>query len=736
MKNKLLYSCLFFCVSISSIFAQKSTKEIKGDKYYSYYLFNKAIKKYSTADTLTMDGKRKLAESYKNVGRYKKSEETYNEICIEREATAEDFYNYSSILRMNGNYSEAETWIKKFAKLRPKDLRAKSYMAGKAGFDDISKDDNQFDIKNLDVNTKEEDFGAVFFNEKIMYASIKKKAKPVKRSYNWNSKSFFDLYSAEISADGQLNNAQPFRFNKKMHEGPAAFAKEGTLMAFTQNSYDGKKKDGAVKLQIFFSEFKDGVWQKEQTFKYNSSDYSVAHPWLSADGNTMYFSSDMQGGYGATDIYKVTRTEGGEWGDVINLGNKINTEGDEMFPFVEEKTNYLYFASSGHLGLGGLDLFLAVLKPDRVGKIVNMGFPLNGQYDDFGLIINTDAKKGYFSSNRLVGKGDDDIYAFELLKPFVFEKVISGKVSDTNKNFIPGSVVRLYDKEGNVVDSIMSDENAFFSFVVEADEKQYDLVSYSGPKYTAGKNTANTAVYEDIIIADIVVEKLPEFTLYGVLADKITKTPVVGAKITLTDKLSGKKEELVSSETGDFSKQLKDSKLNDVISYNIRIEKDGYFARVAEYNKTLTREGRYNMKEELDADLVKFEVGMDLGKLLGIYPIYFDYNKFDIRADAALELEKIVKVMNENPAMVVELGSHTDCRGFGAYNRELAENRAKASAEYVKQRISNPERIYGKGYGEDKLKNDCTCEGALRSACPEEQHQQNRRTEFIILKVN
>jgi len=683
-----------------------------------------------------LDGKRKLAESYKNVGRYKKSEETYSQICSEREATAEDFYNYSFILRINGNYAESETWMKKFSKLNPKDLRAKDYMAGKSGFGELLSDDGQFNIKNLDINTKEQDFGAVFYNEKIVYASSKEAVKPVKRSYNWNGKPFLDLYSAEIGGDDQFVNSLNFQnFNKNMHEGPAAFAKQGTLMAFTRNNYDGKSQDGVVKLQIFFSEFKDGIWQKEQAFKLNSSEYSVGHPCLSADGNTMYFASDMSGGYGAADIYKISRTEGGEWGEAVNLGDRINTEGDEMFPFVEEKTNYLYFASSGHLGLGGLDLFLAVLKPDKIGKIINMGFPLNGQYDDFALIIDTDAKKGYFSSNRTEGKGDDDIYAFELLKPFTFEKIISGKVSDTNKNFLPGSVVRLYDKDGNVVDSTMADENAFFSFIVDADDKQYDLVS-NRPKYKEGKNTANTAVSEDMIVVDLVLERVPEFSLYGTLVDKNAKTPVEGAKVVLVDKVSGKKEEFVSSTKGDFTKQLSDSKLNDVIAYNVRIEKQGYFAKVAEYKKTLTKEGQYNLREELDADLIKFEVGMDLGKVLGIYPIYFDYDKFNIRTDAAVELEKIIKVMNENPTMEVELGSHTDCRGLISYNKELAENRAKASAEYVKQRINNPERIYGRGYGEDKLKNNCACEGALRSACPEEQHQQNRRTEFIIIKVN
>ena len=134
-----------------------------------------------------------------------------------------------------------------------------------------------------------------------------------------------------------------------------------------------------------------------------------------------------------------------------------------------------------------------------------------------------------------------------------------------------------------------------------------------------------------------------------------------------------------------------------------------------------------------DIQLEKVEVGKDLNDMITIHPIYFDLDKSDIRPDAQIELDKIVKIMNDNPTLTIELGSHTDCRATMQYNLSLSDRRAKSSANYIKKRITNPARIYGKGYGESRLLNDCECEGAVKSACPEEEHQKNRRTEFKVL---
>jgi outer membrane protein OmpA-like peptidoglycan-associated protein len=224
--------------------------------------------------------------------------------------------------------------------------------------------------------------------------------------------------------------------------------------------------------------------------------------------------------------------------------------------------------------------------------------------------------------------------------------------------------------------------------------------------------------------------------LYGLITDNKTKLILPDVKVTITDKVSGKIiYDGITAETGDFSKALENVKVNGTLNYTITLKKDGYLTKTADFSKLISATGVINVHENLDVSLNKVEVGGDLAKLIDIKPIYFDRNKFNIRTDASLELDKIVRIMNEYPTMVVELGSHTDCRGTIQQNETLSDNRAKASAEYIKKKITNPERIYGKGYGESKLLSNCPCEGTVKSTCSEEEHQKNRRTEFIIIKM-
>jgi outer membrane protein OmpA-like peptidoglycan-associated protein len=191
----------------------------------------------------------------------------------------------------------------------------------------------------------------------------------------------------------------------------------------------------------------------------------------------------------------------------------------------------------------------------------------------------------------------------------------------------------------------------------------------------------------------------------------------------------------VTQESGDVRSGLKENKIGDKLSYTVVLSKEGYLEKTINFAYTITSPGQINIHEILDVSMTKLDVGQDLATMIEIKPILFDLNKFNIRKDAALELEKIIKVMNQYPTMVIELGSHTDCRGSIASNTTLSDKRAKASAEYIKARITNPERIYGKGYGESKLKVDCPCEGTVKSTCSEDEHQKNRRTEFIIIRM-
>jgi outer membrane protein OmpA-like peptidoglycan-associated protein/tetratricopeptide (TPR) repeat protein len=728
--KKLFTGIICLLLVINQIAAQKNSKEIKGDKYYSFYSFDKAIEKYTQSDDLTIEGQRKLANSYFNSENTTKSEEVYAKYINQTGITSEDIYNYASVLRTNGKYEESNKWMDKFKEMNPNDLRAKNYAASNDKLTNLLKDEGRYKIDHLNINSNQQDFGTSFYNDKIVFASSRSGLGTVKRDYNWDNKPFLNLYVADV-ASGQLKNPTNLnkKINKKLHEGPASFANSGSLMAFTKNNYEGKSKDGIVKLQIFFSELKDGKWNKEEPFKLNNSEYSVGHPFLLPDGKSMFFSSDMPGGFGGVDLYLITKGDSGAWGKPENLGNKINTEGDEMFPFYEANSEILFFASNGHLGLGGLDIFLSTLS----GKVMNAGAPLNTQSDDFALIVDDKMRKGYFSSNRKGGNGDDDIYAFELLKPFAFGKTIKGVAKDKSGTILSGTIVKLLDEGGKEVGTITTLEDGGYSFPIENDGNY----SLKGNKetYFEGANKASTLGKEDVVIADVILEKDPGLSLYCIVTDKLSKVPLEGVKVKLVNTSNGNEEMYTTPIAGDFRKSLLENKLNDKINYSLVFEKEGYLAKTVTYNKLLDKVGQYNIHQDLDISLDKIEIGTDLAKIIDINPIYFDLGKYNIRKDASVELEKIIKVMNENPNMIIELGSHTDCRSSIAFNEKLSDNRAKASAKYIKAKITNPERISGKGYGESKLVNDCACEGSIKSNCSEEDHQKNRRTEFIIVKL-
>jgi len=662
MKKLLITIVAFITIGINVYAQEKSRKELKGDKYAFRYSFDKAIVKYTHAKKLTVEGQRKLAESYHNLNQDTESEKVYSKLLTETDGVLpEDHYNYAMILKINGKYEASGMSMDKFAELKPNDLRAKDYVANKSKLSTLLKDDGKYKINKLDINTDAEDFGPSYYKDQIVFTSSRATPKLVMRNYNWTQKPFWDMYVSELE-NGQLKKAKLFnkKVNGKLHDGPASFANNGTTMAFTRNNYKDKTKDKVVEIQIHFSNYENGKWSNPTPFVYNNTEYSVGHPCLSEDGNTMYFTSDMPGGFGGSDLYRVSKTGINEWGKVENLGNKINTEGDELFPFIEDNNKILFFASNGRFGLGGVDIFMCGINGSDYGNVYNAGAPLNTQFDDFSAVVDGKTNLGYFSSNRTGGKGNDDIYSFDILKGLDIGKIINGIAKDKNENGVPHTFITLQDEQSKTLDTLTTNFDGEFSFLVDTD-KSFKLIGKK-ETYIDGKNTATTFGETFIVKADLLL-------------------------LNKEEKKEDKKEEKKETTTVQ----------EPTISHKIK-------------------------------------EGNDLGKVLKLNTIFFDLDKSTIRQDAKRELDKIVKIMNKYPSMVVELSSHTDCRASEKYNQELSDKRATASANYIKKRISNPERINGKGYGETQLLNSCACEGEIKSNCVEDDFQQDRRTDFIILK--
>lgn len=652
MKTLLFQIVLLTAFSFGAIAQtqEKSNKEKRGDKFVFRYAYDKAIKSYTKADELTLDGQRNLAESYSKTDQNILAADTYKGIVTRSEGVVnEDYYDYAMVLKSTGNYAESKVWMDKFQQGDPTDLRAQSYAAHQSDLNKLTTHNADNKVECLEFNSDAQEFGPNYYKTDVVYSSSQTHSSFVRRTNNSNGQPYLEIYSSKAE-NGQLNSAEKFdkKFNEKYHDGPASFSNDETFMAYTTNNDHDRTKDKVIELQIRFSTYTDGKWSKGEEFAFNSPEYSVGHPCLTEDGNTMYFVSDMPGGFGKADLYKTTKNLQGDWMTPTNLGDKVNTEGDELFPFVEENNEILIFSSNGHFGLGGLDVFMVPMNGSEFGEVTNPGAPINTMHDDFSMIIEEDLKKSYFASNR--NGANDDIYSANFTMGLNIGKKIEGIAMDKNGTPLPNTFVTLLDANGTIVDTVTTQTEGSYAFLVETD-KNYNLVG-TKENLQDGKNTANT---------------------YGTVY-------VIESNLTLLDKPVKEEEVVVEEEVA----------VVPIITVNN-------------------------------------------GKNVVLAPIYFDLNKYNIRPDAAKGLDKIVADMNANPNMVVRISAYTDCRDTEGYNQILSDKRAKATLAYIKKRITNPERISGSGYGETAIINGCVGEGNVVSTCSEDQHQVNRRVEFVIV---
>ncbi|MDD3877891.1 MAG: OmpA family protein [Bacteroidales bacterium] len=730
MKTYKIFILVFIMLFGLNVYSQKRLIE-KGNKEYFVYNYDRAIRLFESVDNKNIEIERILADCYTKIENFQNAKVYYLKILNKPERTFDDVWHFFQVLLILEEYSEAMKLLDTLSELNPSDTRVIAYLNDTTYFEKLKQNEPIFEVRNLRMNNSQQDFAPVIYHDNVVFASSRNRQGLISRIWNGNRLPYLNILRARIDYDDELKRVKTFdrKFIKKFHDGPACFNSDGTLMVLTRNNYGGKSADGTRHLQIFTSELVEGRWTPPVSFPYNNPEYSVGQASLTPDGRFMYFASDMPGGKGGTDIYKIERRIDGTWGTLENL-ESVNTEGNELFPYYHS-TGVLFFSSDGHPGLGGLDIFVTSSQTDVSGQIKNLGTPVNSSKDDFAMALNNELQKGYFSSNRIEGKGSDDIYFVNALKPLKLRKIIKGVSKDKQDNIIAETMVKLLF-DGVVVDSTLSDSLGRYEFPVET----FGLYHLTGDKvgYIGGNNIADTDVPEEIIYADIILDRIPVFALHILVTGKNSGLPLENVKISLVNISSGVDEVIYSSVNGDFSRVLEEISLNDTLNYRLKFEKERYFTVFTNYSELVDREGIYEIKEEM-LSYDDLRIGDDLAKIFKINMIYFDLDKHNIRPDAAIELDKIVEIMNQYPSMFIELGSHTDCRASISYNIRLSDRRAKSSAAYIKERITNPARIYGRGYGESNLVNRCECEGTRAVPCSEEEHQMNRRTEFKIIKL-
>lgn len=644
MKNFIL-----LCITIVSVFsfncyAQKA-QLASADRKYENFAYIDAIKTYERVAEKgykSVDMFQKLGNSYYFNGELDKAAKWYDELfTMAPDQQPEYFYRYAQSLKAIGQTEKANEMLDKFHQKAGNDARGNLFDDNKNYLDRIRMNSGRYKVEDAGINSKYSDYGSAFFLNKLVFTSARDTGGLMHRRHKWTNQSFTNLYVTDLGEDLTLGKVNKFskKINSKFHESSAIFSKDGKTMYFTRNNFlDGKKgKDGKeiTLIKVYKAIFENEEWTKVTELPFNSDQYSVAHPSLSPDEKTLYFVSDMPGTIGQSDIFKVKINEDSSFGTPENLGNAINTEGKETFPLITDE-NELYFASDGHPGLGGLDIFVSKVNAEgnSIGEIQNLGDGANSPKDDFAYLIDTKSRKGFVTSNRGGGQGYDDVYKFLETKRLKCEQELYGKVTDlATAQILPDTKISLFDSKFNLVNTAVTDPSGNYTFAVEC-----------------GK------------------------------------------------------------------------------TYNVRAAKIDYTTKEQKISIPMVNNGKTNLPFALEKEACKVAIGDDLGKCFGIKMIYFDLDKYNIRHEAALDLEKILDVLTQNPTMKLDIRSHTDSRASFKYNEVLSENRAKSTINWLVKNGVDPSRLTGKGYGETQLVNQCTDD----VKCTEEEHQLNRRSEFII----
>lgn len=682
--------------------------------------------------------KLRLADCFYQIGDSENAEKYYSKVIEEPEVKGDDVYQYSQSLKENGKYVKSDTYMDKFTLMEEDDSRADLFQLNKSYLEDINNLGPFYEVSAAKFNSADKDFGGYVLNDKIYFISNRRNRKMVNRSHNWDGAEYLDIYSIDKQEGLDVKRLRRST-NSKFHEGPLCFSPDGKRVYFTRNNIlKGKSRrdeEGIQNLKLYTALIDDnGKLTEELELNINSNDYSVGHPTISNDGKTIYFVSNMPGGLGGADIYKGEIDSNGDVQNVQNLGSSINTEGQEMFPWLDNDQN-LYFSSDGHVGLGGLDVFVAsLLSNGDVGFVLNAGKPVNSKKDDFGFTISQSQSSGYLSSNRKGGMGDDDIYLVKVIRDFDFGVILNGTIAGLDsKEALPGAIIRLLDNKGNIVSSTISDENGNYALPVNRNGKY--IVSVEKVGYTASnKDILMDEIPIDVneIKKDFVLGGSAEFSLQTMVTNARTGKPLEGVRMVIINNITGDVVDYTTSHTGDYSKELYNAKLSDKINYTLELSKEGFKPRTLNYNSELTKSGVYSIYAQMNPlEVILSESGTET--MLEINAIYFNLNSSLLSTEAKQNLDVVVKLMNANPELEIELGSHTDCRQTEEYNLWLSQKRAVNSANYIKKRISRPDRITFKGYGESRLLNDCECEPIDDSNCPEVNHRENRRTEFRVL---
>ncbi len=655
----------------------------------------------------------------------------------EESASIEAYYYYAKCKHLNCDIDEAKKYYSKFLETKKKNTQLDEF--SELGLRQCEVAEYNFahpktaEVRNIGsiVNTDMPEYSPVvsldgtslYFTSRREWEDKSSNAfkDPIYNHHPEDIYVSFQDYDGEWTAPTKLDFSDP-----GLNEATISISSdERRIFVYQDASGNG---------DIFYSDFSGNKFDELEKLRFNgvNSDAWETHCTVTPDGQNMYFVSDREGGYGGRDIYRIVKLPNGEWSEPQNLGPEINTPFDEDSPFIAVNNKTLYYSSNGPKSMGGFDVFMTIRDEDNAWNTpISLGSPINSCSDDIYYTTTFDGLKGYLSSYRNGGYGEKDIY--EIKNDYLGNRPISslkGQIIDnsgavcTNDFKVKVECLNC-EIETEKINYPRIKSCSYFSVLTRC--KEYEITYYKNDSIVGTKlfNTACNAENEEII----------QNYYYGTFGLEITS-----AEHSTNEMIQDVKVEILNAEDGSVlatfttdengsitsSDFLNGKNYGDSVIYDIKLSKIGYLTHT------------FHAKEALgDSTVLKLDYLLnksDAGVLIALEPIYFDLNKSNIRKDAEKELNHIIELMNANPSLKIEIGSHTDCRSSKSYNLSLSKRRANSTLKYIRAKISNPKRINGKGYGESQLINDCGCEGEVVSDCTEEQHQENRRTEFKIIK--
>jgi outer membrane protein OmpA-like peptidoglycan-associated protein len=635
MKKNITNSCLVL-LSLIIISGCSKIYTAIGDKKMEQLEYVKAAKNYEKAVAKKPNNiaQKKLANTYRLMNDAKKGVDAYAKVIGQSNAEPIDRFYYAQMLIANKKHGEAAIILKEYLKSSPNDKLAESMLKSCEAPETFMKDTAKYTVTSAKIGNVTEFYGPVQYKDGLVIsASINGKGKD---KVPQTGKSYYKLYFTKKDKNGSYTTPEKLSGNinkNKLHTASATYSKDGSVVYYTASNTDGLSKtellENIIGLKINKDTIANGMYLKGSEFPYNSKDYSVGHPALTPDGKTMYFISDMPGGLGGTDVYE-TKWENGRWAQPKNVGEAINSVGNEMYPFVDSLGN-LYFSSTGHRSLGGLDIFKCTKNGSGFAQAENLNYPINSARDDFGFMIYADNKTGYLSSNR---EGSDKIYEFIL---------------QASKVNIGGKIV-----------------------------------------------------------------------------SKVDGKPIAGARIEILDKARNTTDTIYSAEDGSYAYILAPN-----TDFDVSVSKDGFFSQ-SEDISTVNQVGDITKDFTLEPLVKGQPVVIDEADDKGVRPIFYDFDKSEIRKDAYEPLNKLAKMLKDNPKITIELSSHTDCRGTDTYNQDLSFKRAKSAKNYLVSKGIKANRIKTKGYGESQPVNKCV-DGV---PCTDAEYEANRRTEFKVIEID